>query len=53
MREPEMELIARLIDTVITSGGDAGVASSVKEEVVDLTNRFPLYKSFPSMAGEK
>ena len=53
MREPEMELIARLIDRVITSGGDAGVASSVKEEVLDLTNRFPLYKSFPSMAETK
>ena len=53
MREPEMEQIAVLIDRVVTSAGDAGVASSVKEEVVDLTNRFPLYKSFPSMAGQK
>src|SRR5256714_383765 len=48
-----MEHIARLIDRVITSAGDAGVASSVKEEVLDLTNRFPLYKSFPSMAEPK
>jgi glycine/serine hydroxymethyltransferase len=53
MREPEMELIARLIDRVIASAGDPGVASSVKEEVLDLTNRFPLYKSFPSMADKK
>ncbi|MFL5510058.1 MAG: serine hydroxymethyltransferase [Gemmatimonadaceae bacterium] len=53
MREPEMEQIAALIDRVVSSAGDPGVASSVKEEVVDLTNRFPLYKSFPSMAGEK
>jgi glycine hydroxymethyltransferase len=53
MGEPEMELIAKLIDRVITSGGDAAVASSVKEEVLDLTNRFPLYKSFPSMADKK
>jgi glycine/serine hydroxymethyltransferase len=53
MREPEMELIAGFIDRVISSGGDAAVASSVKEEVLDLTNRFPLYKSFPSMAEKK
>ena len=53
MREPEMERIAALIDRVITHAGDAAVASSVKEEVVDLTNRFPLYKSFPSMADKK
>jgi glycine/serine hydroxymethyltransferase len=53
MREPEMETIAKLIDKVISSSGDATVASSVKEEVLDLTNRFPLYKSFPSMADTK
>jgi glycine hydroxymethyltransferase len=50
MREPEMELIADLIDRVVTNPGDLVVASSVKEAVLDLTNRFPLYKSFPSMA---
>jgi hypothetical protein len=38
---------------VIVSGGDSGVALAVKEEVLDLTNRFPLYKSFPSMAEKK
>jgi glycine hydroxymethyltransferase len=53
MGEPEMEQIAKLIDRVIASAGDPGVASSVKEEVLDLTNRFPLYKSFPSMADKK
>ncbi|HYS68610.1 MAG TPA: serine hydroxymethyltransferase, partial [Gemmatimonadaceae bacterium] len=53
MREPEMEQIASLINRVISSDGDATVASSVKEEVLDLTNRFPLYKSFPSMAEKK
>ncbi len=53
MKEPEMERIAALIDRVISSAGDAAVASSVKEEVLDLTNRFPLYKSFPSMAEKK
>jgi len=50
MREREMQQIARLIDRVISSSGDPGVATSVKEEVLDLTNRFPLYKSFPAMA---
>lgn len=50
MKESEMERIAELIDKVITSAGDPAVAISVKEEVLDLTNRFPLYKSFPSMA---
>jgi glycine hydroxymethyltransferase len=53
MREPEMETIADLIDKVVTSSGDASVALSVKEAVLDLTNRFPLYKSFPSMADKK
>ncbi len=53
MKEGEMEKIASLIDRVIASGGDPTVASSVKEEVLDLTNRFPLYKSFPSMAEKK
>src|SRR2546423_1124444 len=53
MREREMQQIADLIDKVIASSGDPAVASSVKEEVLDLTNRFPLYKSFPSMADAK
>jgi len=48
-----MEQIALLIDRVISTAGDPAVASSVKEEVLDLTNRFPLYKSFPSMAEKK
>jgi glycine hydroxymethyltransferase len=53
MKEREMQQIAKLIDKVIASSGDPAVASSVKEEVLDLTNRFPLYKSFPSMAEKK
>jgi glycine hydroxymethyltransferase len=53
MREPEMEQIAGFIDRVISSAGDLTVASAVKEAVLDLTNRFPLYKSFPSMADKK
>jgi len=53
MKEPDMELIAGLIDRIIANPGDAGVASSVKEEVLDLTKRFPLYKSFSSMTERR
>ena len=53
MGEREMEQIAGLIDRVLTSAGDSDVAASVKEEVLDLTNRFPLYKSFPTMAKNR
>jgi glycine hydroxymethyltransferase len=53
MKEREMHQIAKLIDKVIKSSGDPAVASSVKEEVLDLTNRFPLYKSLSSMADKK
>jgi glycine/serine hydroxymethyltransferase len=48
-----MEQIAALIDRVVASAGDVAVASAVKEAVLDLTNRFPLYTSFPSMAEKK
>src|SRR5688500_9256006 len=53
MREREMQQIAQLIDRVISSSGDPDVATSVREEVLDLTNRFPLYKSFPAMANNR
>jgi len=36
---------------VIARADDDAVASSVREEVLDLTSRFPLYKSLPSMMG--
>ena len=54
MKEPEMEPIAGLIDRVVTSRRmTAAVALAVKEAVLDLTNRFPLYTSFPSMAEKQ
>src|SRR5687767_6850484 len=53
MGEKEMQQIAALIARVLASAGDAGVAESVKEEVLELTNRFPLYKSFPTMANNR
>jgi len=51
MGEAEMEKIAALIERVIARAGDDAVATSVREEVLDLTSRFPLYKSLPSMMG--
>ncbi len=44
MREPEMEQIAALIDKVISRIGDEEVYARVKQEVVELCRRFPLYK---------
>jgi len=41
-REPEMEKVAELIDTVLTQKDDATVAR-VKHEVRELTDEFPLY----------
>ncbi len=41
-REPEMEKVAELIDTVLTQKDDATVAR-VKQEVRELTDEFPLY----------
>jgi glycine hydroxymethyltransferase len=43
MREPEMELIAALIDRTLTGLGDASVEARVQAEVEALTRRFPLY----------
>ena len=38
-----MERIAELIDQVLMSAEDAGVAERVKEEVRSLSSAFPLY----------
>jgi len=48
-REPEMELIAELIDTVLTRKDDDAV-SRVKARVRELTDAFPLYRSAASPA---
>ena len=42
LREPEMDVIADLIDTVLTKKDDATIAR-VKVSVRELTDRFPLY----------
>jgi len=48
-REPEMETIAELIDTVLTKKDEATIAR-VKSSVRALTDRFPLYPA-PRTAG--
>ena len=43
MREPEMVEIAGLIDRALSKLGAASVEASVRDQVQELTNRFPLY----------
>ena len=44
MKQTEMETIASLIDKVISNLGDEDTYSEVKEKVLELCERFPLYK---------
>jgi glycine hydroxymethyltransferase len=44
MKEPEMEKIATLIDKVISNLGNEEVYVQVKIEVLELCQKFPLYK---------
>src|SRR6476469_8875882 len=41
MREPEMERIAELIDQVLMSAEDAALAARIRDDVRELTSRFP------------
>jgi len=50
-REAEMEIIADLIDTVLTKKDDATIAR-VKSSVRALTDQFPLYPAPRSAAAE-
>jgi glycine hydroxymethyltransferase len=43
MKEAEMAIIAGLIERVLSKLGDSGVEATVRGEVQELTNRFPLY----------
>ncbi|MEP7235986.1 MAG: serine hydroxymethyltransferase [Ignavibacteriota bacterium] len=43
MKEPEMDQIAEMIDRIVTNPKDAGLIANTKEEVKQLTSRFPLY----------
>jgi glycine hydroxymethyltransferase len=42
MKEPEMRIIANLIDRVLRSQGDANVIDSARGEVVSICEQFPL-----------
>jgi glycine hydroxymethyltransferase len=44
MREAEMKEIARLIDRVLSNLGSSSVEATVRGEVQEQTNRFPLYQ---------
>ncbi len=44
MKEPQMHRIAELIDAIIRHPKDLKTLKSVKKEVKDLVNKFPLYK---------
>ena len=43
MREPEMVEIVALLDRVLSTPGSASAEAKVRDEVQELTNRFPLY----------
>jgi glycine hydroxymethyltransferase len=43
MKEPEMGRIAELINTVLSAAEDADLATRVRDDVRELTARFPLY----------
>ncbi len=45
MREEDMDVITELIDKAITNKSDEKILLKVKEEVNELTSRFPLYKN--------
>ncbi|MFH1250951.1 MAG: serine hydroxymethyltransferase [bacterium] len=44
MKEAEMRTIARLIDKVLANNEDETIKHSVREEVRELCNQFPLYR---------
>ncbi|OIO10612.1 MAG: serine hydroxymethyltransferase [Elusimicrobia bacterium CG1_02_63_36] len=44
MNEPEMELVAELIDAALTGKDDAAALARVKGKVRELTSRFPVYQ---------
>jgi len=45
MKEEDMEIVAELIDKAIEHRSDEVMLSKVREEVNELTKRFPLYKN--------
>ena len=51
MKEREMELIAGFIDRIVKAPEDAKLAEKIREEVRDLTKRFPLYPSLKRISA--
>ena len=48
MKEPEMEIVAELIDEVLKNIGNAKVYDDVMNKVKQLCEKFPLYASLPN-----
>ena len=49
MKEPEMEFIAEMIDSVLQSPHDERLQGEVREKVKDLCSRFPFYSRIYSL----
>jgi glycine hydroxymethyltransferase len=47
MKEPEMRVIARLIDRVLSHPDDERTLAEVRASVLELTEAFPLYDDLP------
>ena len=46
MKEPEVKIIAELIDRVIRNKDDESEIDNVRSDVIDLCKKFPLYPNF-------
>ncbi|MFZ5434043.1 MAG: serine hydroxymethyltransferase [Calditrichota bacterium] len=46
MKEPEMKVIARLIDRVLKNMDDESILEAVKNEIAELVKQFPLYPQY-------
>ncbi len=51
MKEPDMETIVNLIDTVLTHAEDESVILEVRSAVNQLSEKFPLYSSLEKVSG--
>jgi len=52
MKEPEMALVAELIDTTLSNLGDENVYAKVRAKVAELCERFPLYEGLKYFEGD-
>lgn len=49
MKEPEMEIIAEMMDTVLQNGGDETLRGEIRAKVKGLCTRFPFYSGVYSL----